>query len=418
MKNLSIAVLWKYFKEDSLFRNSLYLMLSTGVMAVLGFVFWIFVARLFSTHDVGIATTLISATAFLGNLSLLGFNLSLIRYLPISQIKNEKINVALTLILIASTLSSIVFIAGIRVFSPQLGFLQGNVFYILSFTLFVIATAFNTIVESIFIAHRASGNILVKNIIFSVLKLILPIILIFLGSYGIFASVSVATLISTIFGICMLLFKYAYRPAFNLNKDVIKEMAFFSGGNYISGFFSSAPSLILPLLIVNLLNAETAAYYYVSSMIVNFLTIVAQSTTQSLLAEGSHDASAVRKHFVKALQIIFLFLIPAILMIVLFGNLILHAFGKAYATEAFTFLRIVSINTIFSSICSLGNSLLRLRHKITELIFLNVFNALFTLGILYIFIPHGLVVMGWSMLFAQVVMTLIYFLFFWKKKLL
>lgn len=409
--------LWNHFQTDSLFRNSIYLMASTGVMAVLGFFFWIFVARLFSTHDVGIATTLISAVSLISSLSLLGFNLSLIRYLPVSDSKNEKINSSLLLIIITSIVVSVVFLFGLKLFSPSLLFLQSSIWYAVSFTFFAIILSFNTIIESVFIAHRSSGNILAKNVVYSVIKLVAPLLLVGLGAYGIFSSASIALFVSSVMGFVILFLKYSYKPSFNFNKDVVKEMAVFSGGNYLSGFLSQVPSLVLPLLIINLLNAEAAAYYYVSSMIANFLSIVSQATTQSLLAEGSHDESRIQSHFIKSLGIIFLFLVPAITIIVLFGNLILHAFGKSYATEAFTFLRIVAVIPFFSAISSLGNSLLRLRHKITYLVLLNFINAVITLGVLYFFIPHGLVSIGWGMLLAQVIVTTLYTLFFLRKKL-
>lgn len=413
-----VKQIWRHFQTDSLFRNSIYLMASTGVVAVFGFAFWIFVARLFSTRNVGIATTLISAMSLLSSLSLLGFNSSLIRYLPKSQKRNEKINSVYLLVALASVITSLTFLAGLKVFSPHLLFLKTNIFYIITFVFFIMGISLNTIVESIFIAYRASGNVLAKNIVLSVLKLIFPVFFIFLGSYGIFSSVAVATIISGLMGMLLLLYKYAYKPAFAFNKGAIKEMAYFSGGNYIAGFLSSAPSLILPLLIVNLLNAETAAYYYVSSMILSFLVIISKATTQSLLAEGSHDIDFIRAHFFKSLKITFLFLTPAILMIILFGNLILHAFGKNYAIEAFEFLRIVSISALFISVGYLGDSILRLRHKVNYLVGINAFGAIFILAVLYIFIPRGLVAIGWTWLFTQAFLAFVYIIIFWKKKLI
>ena len=44
----------------SLYRNAVYLRLTSGTMAVLGFAFWV-VARLYSTSDVGLGSALISA---------------------------------------------------------------------------------------------------------------------------------------------------------------------------------------------------------------------------------------------------------------------------------------------------------------------------------------------------------------------
>jgi len=61
---------------DHLVRNSLYLVLSSGLQAALGFAFWIVTARLFSLSDVGRASALISAAILMAYLALLGLNRS------------------------------------------------------------------------------------------------------------------------------------------------------------------------------------------------------------------------------------------------------------------------------------------------------------------------------------------------------
>jgi len=409
--------LWGHFQEDSLFRNSLYLMLSTGVMAFFGFFFWIVVARLFSPGDVGIATTLISVMTLIGNFSLLGFNISLIRYLPKSDERNEKINSVLILVTLASIVASVLFLSGLKIFSPKLLFLQTNLFYILSFILFVIGLSLNTIIDSVFIAYRATGNILIKNTALSILKLILPLLLIFLGSYGIFSSVAVATLVSTLMSLGILIYKYTYRPSFSFNADVVKKMAVFSGGNYLAGFLSLTPTLLLPILIINKLNAETAAYYYIASMILGFLTIIPSATTNSLLAEGSYDNTELKQHFIKSSKIIYLFLVPAVFLIVFFGNIILHAFGKNYADEAFSFLQIISFSTLFMAVTSLASALLRVRHQMKELIATNALGVIFVLGLTYLFIPQGLIGVGWGWLWGQILLALVYLAVVGKKEL-
>src|ERR1700730_15642847 len=64
---------YRRLRTDHLVRNSLYLILSSGLQACLGFAFWIITARLFSTADVGRASSLISATTVIAYLALLGF---------------------------------------------------------------------------------------------------------------------------------------------------------------------------------------------------------------------------------------------------------------------------------------------------------------------------------------------------------
>lgn len=394
--------------RDPLYRNSIYVMGSNLIMAVLGFAFWIIIARLFPAHNVGIATALISMVSLLSNFSLLGFNVSLIRYLPKSTQKDEKINSSLLLVVLASLISSAVFIGGLPLFSPKLVFLQTDPLYIITFFIFVISISLSSLLDSIFTAYRSSGNILIKSFILSTLKLIFPLIFLIVGAYGIFASVALANLIGVFAGFVILLSKFGYKPSLSYNKDVVKKMASFSAGNYISGFFSQVPALVLPLLIINKLNAETAAYFYMDMMILSFLTIISGAATQSLLAEGSYDESKLKEHFLKATKVIFLFLMPAIILIVLFGNIILQAFGKDYASDAFLFLQLLSVSSIFISICSLGNAIFRVRQQIKYLIFVNLFGDILVLGLAYLFIDSGLVGVGIGWLLGRIILSLVY----------
>ena len=68
--------------KNTLFRNSFYLMLATAVMAGFGFFFWLIVARMFSTANIGLATTLISVMNMIAMLSLVGFDVTFVRFLP------------------------------------------------------------------------------------------------------------------------------------------------------------------------------------------------------------------------------------------------------------------------------------------------------------------------------------------------
>jgi len=81
----------------SLYRNAVYLMLNTGVMALLGFFFWMIVARFYTEADVGFSSAIISAINLLTLISLVGLNISLIRFLPQSDKPQDLINSCYTL---------------------------------------------------------------------------------------------------------------------------------------------------------------------------------------------------------------------------------------------------------------------------------------------------------------------------------
>ena len=88
----TISKFYNYLANDSLYRNSIYLMLSTGGMAVFGFFFWIINVGLYSAEQVGNGTTLISIMTLISSFSVLGLGNRLIRYLLTSERKNKKIN--------------------------------------------------------------------------------------------------------------------------------------------------------------------------------------------------------------------------------------------------------------------------------------------------------------------------------------
>src|ERR1700744_152902 len=59
-------------RTDSLVRNSLFMMATTVATGLLGYVFWIVAARVFSSVDVGIASAVISLCSTLALLTSLG----------------------------------------------------------------------------------------------------------------------------------------------------------------------------------------------------------------------------------------------------------------------------------------------------------------------------------------------------------
>jgi len=396
-----------HIMTDPLYKNSIFNMASTFILGGVGFVFWIIVARLYKTEEVGIATTLISIMTLLNSLTVMGLNSSLNRYLPKSTHKNELISSSFVIVTLVTLVACVIFLLGLQLFLPQLLFLRSNIFYMISFTIFVIFCSWNTLVESIFMAFRAAGNILIKNSIISVLKIMLPFMLVALGAYGIFASTASALALGVLASLIILILRFKVRFSTSVNITLIKETSSYSFANYIAVFMSSMPSLVLPIIILNVLSAKYVAYYYVASMIQSILQIIPIAASQALLTEGSYDETELRKHVKKAFITILAILVPAIAVICLGGNIILKFFGKSYAIEAFQFLQLYSVSTIFSAIISISDVIMNIKHQIKSLIFLNVISALLTLVLSYAFISGKLVGIGWGWILGQALAGLV-----------
>lgn len=172
---------YNLIRQDSLYKNSIFLMLNTGIMAIVGFLFWIISARLYSTVQVGLATTLISIMKLLSTISILGLGDGLIRFLPGSEVKNRKINTSFFLVSLSSVFVSIIFLVLINYFSPTLIFIRESILFSLLFIFFVTLSSLNDISENIFVAYRSSRFLLLKNTLPNLLNLFCPLFLYHLG---------------------------------------------------------------------------------------------------------------------------------------------------------------------------------------------------------------------------------------------
>ena len=382
-----ISKFYKHLANDSLYRNSIFLMLSTAVMSFFGFFFWIINARLYSAEQVGIGTTLLSIMTLISGFSILGLGTGLIRYLPISEKKNKKISTSFTLVALMSILISIIYLIFMKTFSPKLLFVRENIIFSLLFILFTVLSSLSTISENVFIAYRSSKFVLIKNTIFSIVKLILPIFLLALGAYGIFMSVGISVVIAFLFGLVILIvrFNYLLKPIIDIS--IIKKMIKFSLGNYTAEIMGGLPNLVLPILITNSIGAKFSAYYYMAVMFAGFLYIIPMATSQSLFAEGSYNEKDLRLHVKKAAIIIALILIPAIIIVIFFGKYILLAFGKDYSVEGFRLLRVFAISGIFIAAKNVCGVILKVKNKIKEIIFIDLITASSILGLSYFLMP-------------------------------
>lgn len=401
--------------SDSLYRNSVYLMFGTLIMSLLGFVFWIIGARLFTTEQVGLATTIISVTSLITSFSLLGLNSGLIRYLPTAEDKDKKINTSFALVAIVTIIISSIFLFSVKTISPKLMFIHNNAVLAFIFIFFMIFASSNSLIDSVFIAYRNTKFILLKNTIFSSLKILLLFAFAGFGAYGIFSAHMTGLIIGFFAVFTILIYKFGYRPKFAFYDSIIKKIGKYSFGNYIAGFILGLPTMLLPLLILNNLGAETSAYYYISMMIAGLLFVIPQATSNSLFAEGSYDSEQLKIQIKKAVKIISSLLIPAILVILFFGQYILLAFGKQYSAEGFRFLQFLALSGVFMGINYIFGVLLRVKKRIKGLIFVNSVCASLILGLGYLWIDRGLIGIGHAYLIGQGIASVLYLVLGLKK---
>jgi O-antigen/teichoic acid export membrane protein len=355
-------------------------MANTVVTTGLGFFFWIIVARFYTEYEVGVGSAIISSVRLLALISMLGFNITIVRFLPKSERPQELINSCFTIICIVNLAVSGIFIAGLDLWSPRTSFVQDNVAFILAFLFFSLGWSLAALMDSIFVAQRRADFALIKNSIFSLLKIPLPIVLtISFHAFGIVSSwglaIGIAFIISFLLFLPRVQHNYRFVPRLNLN--IIKEVWKYSASNYFVNFFHAASTLALPLIVVNLLPyAEQNAFFYVAWTIASLLFAAPWAVSQSLFAEGSHFEDRLRANTLRAFKFLLVMLIPAIILLVVLGKWLLLLFGESYSTHALTLLWILGFSSIFVGINQIYYTILRVRHRMGELIAIAAFEAL------------------------------------------
>lgn len=401
--------LWRHFCEDSFFRNSVYIMLSTGVMSAFGFLFWIICSQLYSPSEIGLATSLLSVATLLTTLSLFGLNNVIIRFLPTSDNKNRLISTILVAVSLGSTAVSLSFLLWAYLTNSPI--IQLGTLSVVApiFVAFVFLQVTGIVFDNIFIAHRNAKYIFFRNSLFSIAKLALPFFFITLGSIGIIYSIATATLLSWLAALLWLMIIFNFK-LISPNTGATDGMKRFATGNYLGNIFSMLPASLLPLIIVSQLGAKEAAYFYMPMMIVMLINVIPSANAQSLFAETSNNEEGFLDHLRKAFRHLFLFLTPTVIVVVIFGHLILSFFGSEYAEMGTRVLQILAIASFVGSLNYFGDTILNIKKLSGQYITMNVFQSLIIIILSYNLAQYGLTAIAGAWLVGQIITLLVYLL--------
>jgi O-antigen/teichoic acid export membrane protein len=369
-------------------------MCATAVMAGFGFFFWLITARLFTTEEIGLATTLISVMSLIATFSLIGFDAAFVRFLPTAEERNRKINTGFILVGITALILSSIFVFGIHFISPRLSFVQDHPIYGFAFVLACVLNALNVLTDSVFLANRQAVYTLVINALFSMSKMLLPFAFIGWGAIGIFSAAAGAQAIGLLLSLIALAWKFGYRPIFAVDWNVIGSVWRYSAANYFGGILGLLPATFLPIMITNSIGPHQAAYFYIAMMIGNLLYVIPYATARSMFAESSHDENALLTHMKSAIQIMLGILLPSIAVLLLGASLILGVFGAEYAEGSATFLRLLAITGIPVAVYTLYCAIFRVTKDLRSLL---VANAIYSGSVLlfsYLFMDMGLYGIG------------------------
>jgi O-antigen/teichoic acid export membrane protein len=394
-----------------LYRNSLFMAFTSLLNAGSGFFFWIIAARLYEMEEVGLTTAIISYLGLIVLFSRLGFDFSIIRFF---STENKAIVYGTSLIIttIASLLIAISFISSVESLTPSLAILK-KPSYSLLFILIVIGDSVSAITGRAFVADRKADHYFFQNIFMS-LRVLFLIPLSFLGAIGIFCSLGFSYLITSFFGL-IIIRKSIGTIGPKMNIEFIRKSFKFSSWNYVSNVLSIAPTMIIPLMVINILGEAEAAKYYIAFAIANLVFAIPISFGTSLFVEGSHG-EALKKSSIRAIKASLCLLLPVVLIIFFFGDLLLGLLREEYI-DAFGLLRLFVLSSFFVTTYSIYIPIENVRMNVENIVKLNAIRCTLLLILSYLFIKQfGILGIGYGWIITYIAIALWIGCIAWKER--
>ena len=400
-------------RSDSLLRNSIYIMGTTAATSLIGYVYWIIAAHIYSVHDVGLASALISIMTLTSVLANLGIGSTLVQMLP----RRERgyawsltLNAGLATGALASLLAGSIVIVALPLVSHQFAIVgrQAAFAFVLIAGVPLLTSA--TLLDQAFVAERAANNMLLRNAAYALLKLSLMVLLAQLGTLGIFSSVVLAVAVTLIGGRLLLLprLRRAYRLAVRGIAGQVRTMLSSLVWHHFINIGGMAPSFLLPVLVTVRLSAADNAYYYTTSMLGAVFFTISTAVATSLFAEGSHARDHVQRKVRASAVITAILLAPTLVACYLGGRYILLLFGPNYARHGLLLLRILIIAAVPDAITNMYVSVLRVQKRLRRAALLNLGMAALTLAFAWILLPMlGILGVAWAFLIAQTAGSLV-----------
>jgi O-antigen/teichoic acid export membrane protein len=389
---------------DKLVRNSVWLIGATIVVAVLGFAFWFVVARIFTPEQVGIATSLITATTMIGLLSVCGLNTTIIRFRSSSAERHVLVAQSLTTVVTVAGIISTSYILIIPAYEPSLAFLGTNWAYATGFVGGSMLAGFNVLTDAVFIAaRRAEYALFINGLLHGAARIALSFTFIGLGAYGIYASTLGAYLICAVTSLFVMSRTKIFRFTFGLRGGINRNLIRYSISDYLAGIFTIAPVMLLPLVALHSLGKADAGYYYLTFQIANMIYAISLSVGESLLSEGAAAQSQLPSLLRRSGALLSALVVPAIVVLWLAGGLLLSLFGTDYAEHGAELLSVLALAALPVTIYTWASFLLKLTRQMRSLIISSLAFASVTLGFAVAWADRGIVWLGWAWLAGNLV---------------
>jgi len=184
--------------SDPLYRGSLIMLGNSANLAIFGFVFWLVATHIYSASAVGAYASITAGTGLLSAVTSLGLPNTITRRIASAANPRQLMRLALA---VTAVLGGVVCLVTVLLIGPhlpsELGLGQRGTTGVL-LTGIVIATAISTILDAALVATRATPALAIKNLVGSVIKLLVLVLLARFGTPGLILAYGLGISLSSV----------------------------------------------------------------------------------------------------------------------------------------------------------------------------------------------------------------------------
>jgi len=387
-------------------RRALLLMTATGANAVLGIVFWIVAARVYSPSDVGRGSAILSAATILATLSRLNVENVYARFLASAGHRQRSLvfigygAIGGLSLLLGATYSwlgpgSLLFGSGLEAWLFPLG---------------VAFVAVFTLQDMILVCVQRAGWVPIENIAWGVAKLLaLILVASSLPTGGIelawvLPTVAAVTAVSTYLGIRRWTLGSADVAALPGRSDLARAVS----AEYLIGLVSTVAPLVLPLLVVQRLGLDANAYFAMPWLLATALNLLMWNIAWIFLVEASQDPNCLPNLLGRALRLSLIVAAAGGAFVILAGPWLLSILGPAYAANGIWLLRVVALASPAVAVIIVWSTASRSLGKLRRVVVMQAAIGVSVVGLAFLLIGSiGVIGIGIAYLLANTTAALI-----------
>ena len=396
--------------NDSLYRNSSFLILNTAITAALGFVFWALASRFFPASAVGTTSTVVSALTFVVMAGTLGLPNAVIRFLAADD---DKVRFLATTALVAAAGGAalgLVWCAVPNHFRVPLDRVTSGATLVPIIVAVTALGSVGVVTQSAIIALRKSKWVVVENTAGSLVKLVLLPVAVGLGAAGLFGLYVAAVVVATVASLVILRHEVGgsvRRWVRSVDHRSLAHCRAFAAGNQVAGLVALLPTTVLPIIVLDQLGARQAAFFAMPLMIVALLNVIPSMASQSLFAEASADEASLGAQTRRTLVGVYAVLVPGVIALCVLAGPVLSIFGPDYARNGTRCLQLLALAGLFAGFNYVADTILNSRKQVKRYVFLNTAGTICAIGFPVAFIGYGLTGVGVGWLVGQMGYTVL-----------